>query len=1033
MSKKLKFILLLVLISLIIQNSFSGTIFAISISSPPKETDPRLQKLRESLLQSPNFLQYTEYKMLQRKSGSPPVSEYDYEEYRLKPRGTSPLSKEFRSEINRGSDYYWFTEGVDLLTGTRAIDESLQLGSIGVGQENFRIRSDIMMIESALKRYYNKYKYYPSTLEQLSPNYLYQVPAGFSYQRIGNSYELKFLVPSQLTINISEIEPLSIKSHPWQTMIKGDKPQLPDIFLIVPADYFMIYFKDVSRLGEFENAIKSMGGPLENLYGLKDATEIKDKIFKRLQIKDIKELRLFIDEAVLVSYDLDFSPHTDYALVLKLKISQLNNFVSNFVNAPADRHGKVGDHYVIATDSSMYQKISSMAGDRKSSLAESQDVAYILSLLESNYDGFAYFSEAFIKKLTSPTYRINARRRNTILNALETIQYMVFAYRDITGEWPNSVQQIIDEGYIASNSIASIEDYSIDSNGIVKHKIWNTIYDVTPVGRVPITAVFPAEKSFYDNFRQGYEQYWREFIDPIGIAILIGDQIRFHTIILPLIEESRYNWVKNIAGLDPIEFDFIRNLDRAPSLQLVLKLNLDDTIYAIYKGIGTELDEEYQKCVGAYYKKSFTERRNTKVSDFCKPKEKTQEEAIKFLKEKLAKALDWKESGDVLGFIGNEITLAAGDSLNFRMNDFSNLDLYFGLELTNTDLAKKFLEHVFKWYEKQISGYSYGRERSLYGMFGIGYEPIKNEYNGVEFYIIPTGFTNIYYTFLNNRFYITLSQKAINQLIDGSKSQTIWSAQMFRMSEYLGKSHNAMFVADGSKLQNWAKSLIREQWFSYSGAQKFKQDLMYYTEALTLAKTLPGYDGSIKNVVQNYYTHAPIQWFDAKFLSRDGTCYLNVGDNEYNAYNIKTRADYYYSDEENQQEKVKLEDIAQKFNIDATFAKWEAARSFGIGLKLTKEGLDIMIAFNNPERKEFDPRVPSVLAQKKANYWYIIGIGVGILVVIVAIIFIVRKKRRSKYSSYPPIFGVSTPSPKEIQQENQPDQSQENFTEESTE
>ena len=63
---------------------------------------------------------------------------------------------------------------------------------------------------------------------------------------------------------------------------------------------------------------------------------------------------------------------------------------------------------------------------------------------------------------------------------METLQYVVFAYRDITSKWPKSIEQVIDEGYIAENSVANV--------GIIRwvrtalyYNVWNTIYDVTPI------------------------------------------------------------------------------------------------------------------------------------------------------------------------------------------------------------------------------------------------------------------------------------------------------------------------------------------------------------------------------------------------------------------------------------------------------------------------------------------------------------------------------------------------------------------------
>jgi len=1075
MTKKTHIVLSVVLIVFILQSSFFNIVSALS-STPKQSDEDRVKQLKETLLASPNYLQYAEYKMLKHKvsplgaqpkrlscqgtsyisdswgcyeacesagydTGSVVYNEagssascknavqvtcygvkwnkitncggpgsykinyceckyYDYQEYRLQPRYASPLSKEYKGETNRiDSNYYLFSSSVDLLTGVKAIDESMQLGSIGT--ERNTINSDKSRIESALSRYYTTNNVYPLSLNQLVPKYLSTVPAGFSYKRLVNAYELK-AIGSPASIDISSIESLSLKSHQWLKshdwgeMMTGEKPQIPDIFSVIPADYFTVYFKDVDKLTELEKAIKSMSGPAEYVYGMKGATNVKDQIFKRLQIKEIKELSSFFEEAALVSYDLDFTPHTDYALILNVKDDQLNNFISNYVSAPAGQHGKVGQYYVVATHPSMYEKISGLTGNKSDSLKVAPDVEYILSIMESNYDGFVYFSEDFIKKITSPSYRINARRRNTILSALETLQYTVFAYRNLTGKWPGSLQQIINEGYLQPNSIASINDYSINSDGIVKHKDWNTVYDVTPINRVPISKVFLTEKTFYDNFRENYQEYWREFIDPVGIAVLVGDQIRFHTIIIPLIEESQYNWLKDIAGSEPIEFGFVQNPDRFPSIQFLLKLNLDDSLYAIYKAEPYSMDQEYQKCLDDYYEKSYSERQGKMSSDFCpEPKEKTKEEAVKLLKDQLAKGLNWKEEEDVLGFIGNEFTFAVGDDLSIGENDFSDLDIYLGLELTNTDLAKKFLEYVFEWYEKQMSSYDDYNSMDYYGLIQTN-KPIKNEYNGVEFYIIPTGFTNIYYTFVNNRFYIALSQKTINKLIDGVKNEGPQSSQMVRLMDYIGKVHNALFTIDGSKLETWAKKAVKKNWLSSGGTEELNQDVTYYTEALGLAKNLPGYDGTISNVAQKYFTHAPTQWFDAKLTSHDGNLYLSIGEDEYNVNDIDLISSSYYYNEDTEEKAIKLEDITDKFNTDAAFEKWEAAKSFGVGLKFTKEGLDIAIAFNNPESKGLDSRIPSnkikEILEKKDTY--IIGIIAGIIILIILITLIVRLRKK---------------------------------------
>ena len=561
----------------------SALIEPYGLDEKEEETDPQIKKLKDSLSITPNFLQYSEYKMLHYKKGTKQPGDkeiapiYYYDDYTLKPKGSSPLFLEFTGGRESGANGSWgFTDSLNVLTGTKAIDETMQLGSMR-WNGGVQINNDISE-----------------------------------------------------SINIAEIESLAVKSHPWEEMIKGQTPQIPSIFTLVPKDYFMVYFRDLEKFTELENTIIKISQPLEKIYSLQNTVDFKDKMFKRLGIKDIEILREFIDEAVMVSYDFDAYPNTDYALILKIKNSLLDEFIGDFVESPKGRHGSVGDYYVIATDENTYEAIAELGKNKDLSISESLDLKYTLSVLENDYDGFAFFSEDLVKKLTSPAYRINGRRRNIITNALETLQYIVFAYRDITGEWPGSLNQIVQEGYIAKDSIADIEDYTISEDGLVIHKDWNTIYDVTPISRVAIEKINSIEKDFYDNFRDGYEGYWVEYIDPIGTAITVGDQIRFHTIILPLIDESEYNWWKSFAAGDPISFKFISNPLTVSSFEIVSKFNIDDVLYFIYQEAPREFDKDYKKCKDNYYNygSDFSSTggtisiRRESVEDTCKKFEK---------------------------------------------------------------------------------------------------------------------------------------------------------------------------------------------------------------------------------------------------------------------------------------------------------------------------------------------------------------------------------------------------------------------------
>lgn len=908
-----------------------------------EETDPVLNKLREDLLIVPNFLQYTEYKMLRYKNHSKETYDLDdnsiqssyYNDYEIKPTGASPLSLEFTGGRQKVGVYGEFGDTVNILTGAKAIDESLQLGSIGTDRG--------LVQQGAI----------------ISPE----------------------------TYDISEVEALKIESHPWEEMIGNEKVEVPEIFELVPNDYFVAYFRDMEKFTELENTIEDLSKPFERIMSLKNTAEVKDKVFKRLGISDVEILRKFIDEMALVSYDLDAYPNTDYALILKIKSDLLEEFAEDYVKTPKGQHGEVGDYYVIATDENTFELISDLKSD--DAMSESLDFQYTLSVLESNFDGLVYFSESFVEKLTSPAYRINARRRNTILQALETLQYVVFAYRDITGKWPESVEQIVKEGYIAEDSVAEMKDYQVNEDGVVVHKVWNTIYDVTPLSRVEVNQVTDAEKQVYENFAEGYQSYWVEFIDPIGVAILVGDEIRFHTIILPLIEQSDYNWWKMITGEDAVSFDFIKNPAIAPSAQLISKFDLESALYAVYQEDPEEFGEndEYTSCLSNYSKyKTDEEGLRESASEACEKFEADKEEAVKLVAQTMEEAIGWEENRGILDFVGDEFTFAAGEGFEFKVNDFTKFDLFIGFELEDAGLAKDFVNHFFKWLIKE----AFGSRGAGGGMLGLQVdEPIRNEYKGQEFYMIPTGFINVFYMFLDDRLYLAVSQLAINNLIDSS-TNPLWEGHMGRLFDYVGTKQHAMAFVDFEKMEGWLSNFIVSE-ENFLGNTEFEQNLIYYTEALALADSLPEYKGDTGNV-EKYYRFIPNEWFEAELYGKEGVPYVKVDGEEIDMREVQYG--YFYGDSESEK-KYKLTELIEKFDVDGVVEEWQEFKNFGVGMQFSEYGLDINLAFDNLESDKIDPRIAvgdygEVASESGWGIWVLTGV-LGLALIGTIVFFIKRK------------------------------------------
>lgn len=70
---------------------------------------------------------------------------------------------------------------------------------------------------------------------------------------------------------------------------------------------------------------------------------------------------------------------------------------------------------------------------------------------------------------------------------------------------------------------------------------------LTPIAELPIARVSAAERQGYLQFRARYQQYWRQFFDPIALSIDAGQVLRLDLTVLPLIEGTDYDDLRDFA------------------------------------------------------------------------------------------------------------------------------------------------------------------------------------------------------------------------------------------------------------------------------------------------------------------------------------------------------------------------------------------------------------------------------------------------------------------------------------------------------
>lgn len=214
----------------------------------------------------------------------------------------------------------------------------------------------------------------------------------------------------------------------------------------------------------------------------------------------------------------------------------------------------------------------------KGSLGRSAEFRYMLQRLppEKNNAGlFVYFSDPFLRSMISPVTKIAQLRRSQARLRLNLISNAAMLQKIDTGHWPD-VASLLKSNALKKEWVDSWEGdhISLDSQGKSKSTLYGELGAMTPLNRLKISSISAAERNAYDEYRDNYNSYWREYFDPIGIRISMEGALKVETFILPLIDNSIYQSLKAGLTANAVDLSF-PNISPAPIATVSLGLAND--------------------------------------------------------------------------------------------------------------------------------------------------------------------------------------------------------------------------------------------------------------------------------------------------------------------------------------------------------------------------------------------------------------------------------------------------------------------------
>lgn len=583
-------------------------------------------------------------------------------------------------------------------------------------------------------------------------------------------------VPMERTVSVNSLEGPNIKSHPFDEMIQGRAFEIFPVARLIPYDNYYCHFTSISKEIAASDLIKQWGTSLLRAISVsaRDA-DLPSRYQGQLCI-DISTLtRLFgelvIGEIAITGGDSFLREGSDVAIIIQVKNRMVfNGMMKSYADkalkanpdakrtessyngisiqsiATPDRsinsHSAYLDDYKVYTNSMDTLKlIIDTHSQKRKSMADNVDFKYMRTIFHGTAeteDGFIYMSDSFIRKLLSARWKIEAQRRIICQNHLRMIGNAATMYRTEMRKQA-SVSTLVDEEYL-SKKITQCPDngtYSLNESGRAFCTAHNCLQYCTPISGVAIDKAADVEAKDYREFVERYNNYWSRYFDPIGIRFKLGNQIEIETCILPLIENSIYNQLREIVGGEPVELNS--------------QLITDGTIVSI--GGKFNLDGDMTRQIQMMQQQIFPTLPGISSAFGDNLSINLYDSDVLFT---------FSESG--MNMFGGWMGLK--EQIIFGLIASSiNLPVYAVLDLKDEDLAETFIQEMLKVLQRKFS--AEGRQ----GFAEFGVEPYSaGAYKGYEINILTCRLFvikfRLHYAIASNRLIVSTKRYVLEKALD---------------------------------------------------------------------------------------------------------------------------------------------------------------------------------------------------------------------------------------------------------------------------
>ena len=404
---------------------------------------------------------------------------------------------------------------------------------------------------------------------------------------------------SERTVPISELQMPPLDAHPFAAM----QAKLPDpnagtiepLAAAVPAEFWYARFDDIRLMLRVMDEADAWITPVVQIsQSNPEDRNLAQRYQTQLGLRRTDLAKLFghtvVGQVAITGSDPYLREGSDVTLIFSLKqqaifdqelgrhLEAYKAEVPGLVTTTRDYNGatittsrdplgvvrqqraQVGDLAIVSNSPRACERVLDALQGKTPRLGDEPDLKYMLARDPGAHAAFAFLSDKFIGAVVGPQQKVLAARRQQALAELLTPGYAALLYGWLFGQAPASAQALTASGLLAADELKHADGAAITFEpGRGASSTWGSPSALTPIIDLPeVKLVSAVEKSAYENFSAGYQQYWKQFIDPVAIRLDVRDEGAGSTAevdvrILPLISATDYSEIEQIVGATRVQ------------------------------------------------------------------------------------------------------------------------------------------------------------------------------------------------------------------------------------------------------------------------------------------------------------------------------------------------------------------------------------------------------------------------------------------------------------------------------------------------